>query len=225
MTTSLAQTIRAKKLGVLIRDARLSSHHSMIECAEAMGVTPEQFEAYELGDKSPSLPELEMLSLYLEIPLEHFWGFQTIAEKTKAEKKFSPEQLIRLRQRVIGVMIRQARTEVGLGLEALAAKAGLEPVQLEAYELGELSIPLPALEAIAAFLSKPVRDFQDQSGPAGTWASQRRVVEEFLEMPPDLQAFVCKPINRPYLDLAQRLSEMSVDKLRAVAEGLLEITL
>jgi hypothetical protein len=44
-------------------------------------------------------------------------------------------------------------------------------------------------------------------------------------MPVDLQTFVSKPINRPYLELAQRLSEMSVDKLRSVAEGLLEITL
>ena len=47
---------------------------------------------------------------------------------------------------------------------------------------------------------------------------------EELEMPLDLQVFVSKPINRPYLELAIRLSEMSVDRLRAVAEGLLEIT-
>jgi hypothetical protein len=44
-------------------------------------------------------------------------------------------------------------------------------------------------------------------------------------MPSELQSFVVKPINQPYLELAQRLSEMSVEKLRAVAEGLLEITL
>ena len=50
-------------------------------------------------------------------------------------------------------------------------------------------------------------------------------MQDFKEMPPELQAFVAKPINLPYLELAQRLSEMSVDKLRAVAEGLLEITL
>jgi len=37
--------------------------------------------------------------------------------------------------------------------------------------------------------------------------------------------FISKPVNRPYLQLAQRLSEMSVEKLRMVAEGLLEITL
>jgi hypothetical protein len=49
-------------------------------------------------------------------------------------------------------------------------------------------------------------------------------VDDFLELSPELQAFVSKPINRPYLELAQRLSEMSVDKLRSVGEGNLEVT-
>jgi hypothetical protein len=50
-------------------------------------------------------------------------------------------------------------------------------------------------------------------------------VEKFLELPDDLQAFLTQPVNRPYLELAVRLSEMSRDKLRSVAEGLLDITL
>jgi hypothetical protein len=40
-----------------------------------------------------------------------------------------------------------------------------------------------------------------------------------------LQSFVSQPINRPYIELAQRLSEMPTAKLRTIAEGLLEITL
>jgi hypothetical protein len=50
-------------------------------------------------------------------------------------------------------------------------------------------------------------------------------MQNFAELSPELQDFLSKPINRPYLELAQRLSEMDVEKLRAVAEGLLEITL
>jgi hypothetical protein len=47
---------------------------------------------------------------------------------------------------------------------------------------------------------------------------------KFLELPPEIQQFVCKPVNRPYLELAMRLSELNAEKLRAVAEVLLEIT-
>jgi hypothetical protein len=45
-----------------------------------------------------------------------------------------------------------------------------------------------------------------------------------MELPEDVREFICKPVNLPYLKLAMRLSELSVEKLRAVAEGLLEIT-
>jgi hypothetical protein len=50
-------------------------------------------------------------------------------------------------------------------------------------------------------------------------------VQHFLEMPVELRQFVVMPVNRPYLELAMKLSNMSRDKLRSVAEDLLDITL
>jgi len=107
----------------------------------------------------------------------------------------------------------------------VAAKTGIPAAQLESYELGQAAVPLPELESLAGVLKTSLRQFQDQKGPVGSWFVQQRVVKDFMELTPELQAFVSKPINRPYLELALRLSEMQVDKLRAVAEGLLEITL
>jgi hypothetical protein len=74
-------------------------------------------------------------------------------------------------------------------------------------------------------LNIPIKDCFDKQGPVGQWANQQRLIQDFQILTPELQEFVSRPVNRPYLELAQRLSEMSVDKLRAVAEGLLEITL
>ena len=54
----LAITIRTKKIGVLVRDARLSANKSVKECAAAINVSEADFEAYELGEKAPSLPEV-----------------------------------------------------------------------------------------------------------------------------------------------------------------------
>jgi transcriptional regulator with XRE-family HTH domain len=224
-TNSQAAILRSKKLGVLIRDARLAKGKSLQGCARAMGVDPLKFEAYELGENCPSLPEMELLAHFLDIPLEHFWGRVTISKSALSEKKFDAAQLVLLRQRMIGVMIRQARIEKGLSLENLAQQAGLASNSLEKYEYGEAAIPVPVLERLAGILNRPLREFQDRHGPVGGWVNQQHAVKGFLEMPSELQAFVSKPINRPYLELAQRLSEMSVDKLRGVAEGLLEITL
>ena len=71
MDTKTQITIRTKKLGVLIRDARLSARRSVHECAKAIGVRTGVFRSYEEGVGSPSLPELEALVYYLELPLEH----------------------------------------------------------------------------------------------------------------------------------------------------------
>jgi len=109
-------------------------------------------------------------------------------------------------------------------VEAAAKKLGIEMSVLEKYELGVEAVPLPTLEAIAGSLNRSLSDFQDQKGFVGVWLARQRAVKDYLSLPSDLQAFVSKPVNRPYLELAVRLSEMSVDRLRSVAEGLLEIT-
>lgn len=220
-----ALIIRAKKLGVLIRDARLASAMPIEECAQVIGVSVGTFEEYEMGKRSPSLPELEVLAYTLDVPLEHFWEEQAISTRDGGKKKLDLEQLVKLRQRMIGALIRQARMEAGLSLDDLAAKTQVSVSALEAYELAKAPVPLPDLEMLCSALNRSLRDFQDRHGPVGIWAAQQRAIADYLTLPPDLQAFVSKPINRPYLELAQRLSEMSVDKLRAVAEGLLEITL
>jgi hypothetical protein len=50
-------------------------------------------------------------------------------------------------------------------------------------------------------------------------------IQNFLDLPMEMRQFVALPVNRPYLELAMKLSSMSKDKLRSVAEDLLDITL
>ena len=221
----LAITIRTKKLGVLIRDARLSTNKSVEECAQAIQISATDFEAYELGEIAPSLPQVELLAYYLNIPLDHFWGNTALSEKSSTDNPLNIEQLVEIRQKLIGVTLRQAREQAQLSLQELADDTGLTPEELEAVEYGQKSISLPMLEYLSSYLNLQIREFQDKHGPIGVKADQQRTVQDFLTLPPDIQVFVAKPVNRPYLELAQRLSEMSVEKLRAVGEGILEITL
>jgi transcriptional regulator with XRE-family HTH domain len=218
--------IRTKKLAALIKDARNFSGKTIKECADLLGISTYMMSAYEQGDKAPSLPELEVLAYYLDVPIEHFWGQQSIQAREEARIESSHlDRVLPLRQRIVGVMLRKARLEAGLQLEELVAGLEVDADQLEAYEMGEEAIPLPLLETLIERLNRLMREFQDREGPVGRWISQQTAKQAFLDLPLDLQQFVTRPINRPYLELAQRLSEMSVDKLRAVAEGLLEITL
>ena len=220
----ILKTIRAKKLGVLIRDARLVSGKTLEECAQAIGVPPERFEKFELGLEAPSLPELELLAYTLKLPLEHFWGNERL-QKNGSQAAVDTAQVKLLRQKMIGALVRKVRLAHGITLETAAAETNLSVEKLKAYELGEIAIPLPDLETISQVYNTSIFDFKDQHSPVGNWFASQKAMRAFQDLPQELQGFICKPINRPYLELAIRLSEMSVEKLRGVAEGLLEITL
>jgi transcriptional regulator with XRE-family HTH domain len=218
-------TIRKKKLGILIRDARLASRRSTKECAAAINVTNGVFKGYEEGRRAPSLPELETLVYYLELPINHFWSNETLSNAPARIDELNLPRLTGLRHRMIGALLRQERMNASLSMKSVAEQTGISASRLKRFELGELPIPLPELEVILKVLGGRIETFFDQGGPVGLWMTQQKSIQQFLGMPVELRNFVCQPVNRPYLDLARKLSEMSTDKLRSVAEDLLDITL
>lgn len=203
----------------------MAERRSIKECAEAIGVTSGVFRAYEEGRRSPSLPELEALVYFLKLPLSQFWGTETISDAPLPMEADDITTLIALRQRMIGALLRQERTRVNISIRQLAAETGISQAKITKYELGERPVSVPELESILAALGSSIETFFDQSGPIGQWMNSQRGMQKFLELPEEIQNFVCQPVNRPYLELAMKLSEMSREKLRSVAEGLLDITL
>lgn len=225
MDTKSQFAIRSKKLGILIRDARLSARRSVEECAEAMGIRKILFCAYEEGIRAPSLPELETLVYFLDLPIDHFWGKQVKSEQTSQPKTLDLQRLMAVRQRKIGALLRQERMNASISVRNLEHATNISSDRIEAYELGERPIPLPELELLVKTLGGRIESFFDRSGPIGQWMMNEEAIQQFLEMPMELRQFVTLAVNRPYLELARKLSAMSRDKLRAVAEDLLEITL
>lgn len=225
MDTKSQITIRSKKLGILIRDARLAARRSVEECAEAMGIRKILFCAYEEGIRAPSLPELETLVYFLDLPMDHFWGKQAKSEQTSQYKNLDAQRLLAVRQRKIGALLRQERMNASISVRHLEHATNIPGEWIEAYELGERPIPLPELELLVRTLGGRIETFFDRSSPIGQWMTNEEAIQHFLEMPVELRQFVTLAVNRPYLEVARKLSAMSKEKLRAVAEDLLEITL
>lgn len=224
MSIQVQVAVRSRKLGVLIRDARLAVRKTIPECAGAVGITPGIFRAWEEGRRAPSLPELEVLSYFLNLPLRHFWSKNAISDDASPTETLNLPALIGIRQRMVGALMRQMRESASISLQALSEQSGISTSRLKSYELGERPISLPELEGLVALLGGQVETLFDQTGPIGLWMTQQKAVQDFLQLPAELQNFVCKPINRPYLELAMKLSNMSTEKLRSVAEDLLDIT-
>jgi len=219
-----ALNLRAKEIGKLLHEARIVRELPSESCAEAIGVTKERYEEYEQGERAPSLPEWECLAYILKISIKEFWQPPSTTRGEEGAPTADMSQLIYLRQRMIGAKLREARVSKGLSFSELANSIGFKESDIIAYELGEKPIPIPKLEILSETLNHSIKEFLDQHGPVGEWEKHKQAVKDFEKLPLELQEFVSKPINEPYLELAVRLSEISVDRLRAVAEGLLEIT-
>jgi transcriptional regulator with XRE-family HTH domain len=216
--------IRSKTLGLLMRDARTHARRSITECARAIGVKSGQFRAYEEGQRAPSLPELEALVYYLDLPLDHFWSKEIKSGKPLPHENLDLSKLLAVRQRKIGALLRQERMNASISIRNVALATGISSSRIKSYELGERAIPLPELEALVKALGGRVESFFDRNGPIGQWMLNEEAIRDFRELPLELRQFVAQPVNRPYLELAMKLSDMSKDKLRSVAENILDIT-
>ncbi len=217
-------TLHMHKLGVLLYDARQVTRRSIEECAEAMGISPETYRSYEDGEAAPSLPQMESLAFFLDLPIEHFWESEALSESSSNEIIQNSDRLAKIRNRIIGTRIKILRTERNLTLDAMAAATSISAEKLLACEEGKVPVALPELEVIAAVLETRVESFFDDHGAIGAWRTRQNAIQKFLDLPEQHQQFILQPVNRPYLELAMRLSELSVEKLRGIAEGLLEIT-
>ncbi len=219
-----ALEVRTKMLGVLLRDARQASGKTVKDCAAVIGVRPAIYSAYELGSRSPALPELELLAYFFDVPLRHFWGTTTISEKTDERAQVPAASIVDLRQRLIGAKLRQARVNARLKIKDFAAELGLSPGRLSSFEFGRRPIPVPELEVLANRLGLSLEDLLESEGVVGEWESTQRAFERFKQLPPELREFLSQPANESYLRLAHRLSQMSAEQLRGIAASLLDIT-
>jgi transcriptional regulator with XRE-family HTH domain len=221
MTDAQTRLLRAKMLGALMREVRLENGKSLTEVAEVLGISTSTLSSYEHGRKSISLPELELLAYHLDSPLGRF--LNPSPEDLEEGRRFDPQIMVTLRQRMIGAQLRQARSEKDLTLKAVAQAVDMPVSRISAYERGERPVPIPDLEGLLKVLDCSMEDFIDKEGPVGEWLGDKVAFERFLALPEDLRSFFQKPQHIPYLRMAQRLSELDLGDLRAVSQALTDL--
>ena len=213
---------RAKLISDLIRGAREGAGRSPEDCAQILGMSAEEFANLEASPSELTLPQLETLAMALNVPMSHFWG--SIEPRADIEQPdFDLYQS--LRQRIIGVYLYQARMQAGRSSQDLAADLDLPVETITAYETGREPIPYFEVEQLSLNLGVPLTYFTEEThGPLVSHENKMHLQQRFDQLPPDTKAFVVEPINQSYIETAMRLSELDVDKLRSIAEGILDIT-
>jgi transcriptional regulator with XRE-family HTH domain len=212
---------RAKILGDLIRDARQQAGRSAADCANVLGISEEQFNQAESGAYNPTLPDLEVLAMYLNVPMAHFWGNFTLKGAVEPNYK----NFTKIRQRIIGALLRQARLQSKRSLAEAADYLGSTVQQIQDYESGVTAVPLFELERLGKYFGVPLDYFSDEArGPLAQHEARQKMLKRFDELSPEVKKFVVEPINLSYIETAMRLSDFDVKRLRNIAEGILDIT-
>ncbi len=216
--------LRSRIIGALLQNVRDRSRISQQECAAILGVPVEKLAAYEEGSKAISLPELELLTRFLNVPLSAIRTADTLNEMQADKKTPNPGMYLLLRHRIVGARLRQLRTEANRTQQDLADMLECPLATITEYEFGKRQIPVAELEVVCRALNVPLSYFLDKDSDIGKWHLLQDQFEMFKDMAPELREFVLKPINKSYLELAMKLAQMPAGALRAIAEGLLEIT-
>jgi transcriptional regulator with XRE-family HTH domain len=216
--------IRGKMVGVLLRDARLKVGRSLEDCARKLNVPPEQVELWELGDEVPSLPQLELLAYFLDVPVSHFWGATTLQASEQDYSRVQTEYMA-LRDRMIGVLLQQAREALNLSQQDVGDASGLSVELINRYEFGEQSIPMHELTVLANVVKKNINYFLESSSHIGELLALREDWKHFIHLPDDLRQFAANPLNIGFIEIAMMLSQMPTDRLRRVGESVLNITM
>lgn len=229
---SQLSSLKMKKMGMKLAMARQNSGYSLADLSRETGIDTVALAAFEQGASNPSLPQLESLATTYDLSIDIFITDKPIEMKKTNFDTIGLVKREKLHDRMIGLKIKKHRLDQSVSIETLAQSCGITQSEMEAYESGLYSIPFLILVALCHELGISYEIFTSTK-PAGQIESkqseeaQQHVLSQnpASDLPEELQEFINKPVNLPFVELAQKMSQMDAKKLRQIAESILEITL
>mgnify|MGYP001133790329 CR=1 FL=1 len=217
--------VRRKIMGVILRSARQAQGRTLDDCAQMLQTSSEEMAKYERGECDISLPELEALSRFLQVPvLDILAGKMPPAPSLPASR--SPQARL-LRCKIIGTLLRKTRQDAGKTVEEASVQIGCSPETLTQYERGQNDIPALQLQMLTDFFGVPFEGFLESPAaearppsPSPTMET-RQPLEALAHLPAEFRDFLAAPRNMPFIQIAMELSRFSPQGLRAIAEALL----
>ena len=217
---SQALVMERKIIGVLIRAAREKAQRTPHQVAHRLGTNRARVRQYEMGEREITLPELEILSLYLNVPLSFFLGTESIPGEAPV-KPPTPEEM-RTRRAIVAAKLKQARLAAGKSREECARAIERTPVMFDRYERGQTDVPLTELDRLAHFLGVTVPYFV-QDGAARRGGGDVMDLEAWARLPAEVRAFIMEPNSLPYLRMAMKFRDLPTARLKELGEILLVV--
>jgi transcriptional regulator with XRE-family HTH domain len=215
-----AVVLERKIIGVLIRAAREREHRTSKEVALRLGISQARLRQYEMGGREISLPELENLACFLEVPTSFFLNDETLARREPAVPP--AEEEVRARRGLIATKVKQARLDAHKSEQECAQAIGRTVARQKRYEAAQIDIPITDLERLARFLNVGMNYFL-RDGLALKAGGELPDPELWCRLPPEIRALIMDQNSLPFLRIAAKLRDLPPSKLQELGEILLVV--
>ena len=210
--------ISFERLAEGLKLARESRGKTIKECSQILDIPSSRLRNYESGKYTPSLPEIESLSYIYTVPLIALFDPDMLSIYCHEPDSDQLKQLLEIRLRFIAARLKLTIAESGKSYRELSKETSISVSRLKKYENGESTIPLDALNKIAAVFDMEVADFLDKESPIGNWQELQERDWAFNKLPEEIQTFVVAEESQPFISLAQKLEQVGLENFTELSD-------
>jgi len=206
-----------------IKAIRKSKRRSIHDCATILGISKETYHDIEKCTIQLTLPELELLAIYLgENPADLMNSkHSSLANSAFLSEDLRP-QFMNIREKMVRALIAMQRKQRSVTLEDMHLATHITLEKLEAYDDGTLPIPIDDLIKMCSFLEIsldslhepiwPTRAEPDKNRPHADWQPEYHSSES--KGTPDHE--------EPYSDILKALKKVPKQDQAFIAKYLIE---
>jgi transcriptional regulator with XRE-family HTH domain len=206
-----------------LRLAREMRGKSIKESSQLLGLPSSKLRNYEKGKYVPSLPELESLSYFYNIPLGAILNPELLDQYVNDPDSEQLQSLIKIRTQFIATNLQISREKSGKSAKQISKETSISTSKLRKYENGESYIPLDDLGKIAESLDIDIEELLDNQSPIGLWQKSQKQMQSFSQLPEEIQSFALSKDNQPFISFTKKVKAIGIENLEKLADVIQKI--
>jgi len=205
-----------------IKHIRKSKRRSIHDCAKILGISRETYLGIEAGTLSLSLPELELLAIYLGINPSDILNEDEHHPLLTAylDEDVRPHYL-NLREKMIRAQFAAQRNQKTLTLEEMTDATQIPLEDLLAYENGDEPIPLEDLIKLSDYLEIPLHTLHEPIWEITAIPDKAETVDHWQPEPLRVEREDGSHEEDPYIQLMNALKKLPMQDQAEISKLLL----
>lgn len=215
--------LSTKNISQGLKLAREARGKTIKECSLLIGISSSRLRGYEAGKYSPSLPELESLSYFYNVPLGAIFNPELLPQYFNQPDEVQLKHLLKIRKQFIATRLLINREKSGKSYKEISRETGISTSRIKRYEKGESDIPFDDLLKIAEAVDLKFDEVFDKESPIGLWQEEHKSISKFKNLPEDVRDFALSSENQPFIAFTKKVKSIGIENLIKLSDSIQQI--